>query len=68
MQLSVDVQIPQCFGGVEGETIYIDTEGSFIVDRVIDIANSTVSHCERIANMENNAGMLPCTVKKCIIL
>lgn len=30
IQLSVDVQIPECFGGVEGEAFYIDTEGSFM--------------------------------------
>nr|8GJ8_A Chain A, RAD51C [Alvinella pompejana] len=55
MQLSVDVQIPKCFGGVEGQAIYIDTEGSFIVDRVVDIATATVQHCQHIASIENNA-------------
>ncbi|XP_073521468.1 DNA repair protein RAD51 homolog 3 isoform X3 [Phyllobates terribilis] len=48
MQLAVDVQIPECFGGVDGETVYIDTEGSFIVERLVDIANACVLHCSLI--------------------
>ncbi|KAM4647921.1 DNA repair protein RAD51 homolog 3 isoform 1-T1 [Amazona ochrocephala] len=49
MQLAVDVQIPECFGGVAGEAVFIDTEGSFIVDRVVDIAAACVQHCHLIA-------------------
>ncbi|XP_002732740.1 DNA repair protein RAD51 homolog 3-like [Saccoglossus kowalevskii] len=52
IQLAVDVQIPSVFGGVEGEAIYIDTEGSFMVHRAVDIAQATVSHC--ISSIENN--------------
>ncbi|XP_013384917.1 DNA repair protein RAD51 homolog 3 [Lingula anatina] len=54
-QLSVDVQIPECFGGLGGEAVYIDTEGSFIVDRLIDVAKATVEHCQHIAAAENSA-------------
>ncbi|PKU35628.1 hypothetical protein llap_14068 [Limosa lapponica baueri] len=49
MQLAVDVQIPECFGGVAGEAVFIDTEGSFMVDRVADIAAACVQHCRLIA-------------------
>ncbi|XP_054250365.1 DNA repair protein RAD51 homolog 3 [Indicator indicator] len=49
MQLAVDVQIPECFGGVAGEAVFIDTEGSFMVDRVVDIATACVQHCQLIA-------------------
>ncbi|XP_035416975.1 DNA repair protein RAD51 homolog 3 isoform X2 [Cygnus atratus] len=49
MQLAVDVQIPECFGGVCGEAVFIDTEGSFMVDRVADIAAACVQHCRLIA-------------------
>ncbi|KAK3083621.1 hypothetical protein FSP39_000413 [Pinctada imbricata] len=52
MQLAVDAQIPECFGGVAGEVIYIDTEGSFIVERLEDIAVATVQHCKEMADME----------------
>lgn len=49
MQLAVDVQIPQEFGGLGGEAIYIDTEGSFIVDRVVDIAEAAIKHLKHVA-------------------
>ncbi|XP_054458776.1 DNA repair protein RAD51 homolog 3 [Anoplopoma fimbria] len=45
LQLAVDVQVPQCFGGVGGQVVYIDTEGSFLLQRVVDIAAATVQHC-----------------------
>ncbi|CAH3110472.1 unnamed protein product [Porites lobata] len=48
MQLAVDVQIPDEFGGLNGEAIYIDTEGSFIVERVLDIADAAVKHMQHI--------------------
>ncbi|TPX71167.1 hypothetical protein SpCBS45565_g01351 [Spizellomyces sp. 'palustris'] len=41
MQLCVNVQIPISCGGAEGEAIYIDTEGSFVVERVAEIARAT---------------------------
>ncbi|KAM8943633.1 DNA repair protein RAD51 homolog 3 isoform 2-T3 [Lycaon pictus] len=49
MQLAVDVQIPECFGGVEGEAVFIDTEGSFMVDRVVDLATACIQHLHLIA-------------------
>lgn len=48
----MDVQIPQCFGGVEGQVVYIDTEGSFLLQRVVDIAVATVRHCSLLAEDE----------------
>ncbi|KAJ3178499.1 DNA repair protein rad51c [Geranomyces variabilis] len=41
MQFCVNVQIPSAAGGVDGEAVFIDTEGSFIVDRVVEIASAT---------------------------
>jgi len=41
---------------VEGQAIFIDTEGSFIIERVVDIAEATVKHCQRIARIEQNQG------------
>jgi RAD51-like protein 2 len=38
MQLVVNVQLKPEEGGVQGECIYIDTEGSFLTSRLIDIA------------------------------
>ncbi|KAM9596847.1 DNA repair protein RAD51 homolog 3 isoform 3-T3 [Trichechus inunguis] len=49
LQLAVDVQIPECFGGVAGEAVFIDTEGSFMVDRVVDLATACIQHLQLIA-------------------
>ncbi|CAO3701435.1 unnamed protein product [Rhizopus microsporus] len=38
MQLAVNVQLKPEEGGVQGECIYIDTEGSFLTSRLIDMA------------------------------
>ncbi|KAI9032162.1 P-loop containing nucleoside triphosphate hydrolase protein [Hyaloraphidium curvatum] len=43
MQLCVNVQIPRSLGGAGGEALYIDSEGSFIVDRLAQIAAATVA-------------------------
>ncbi|XP_066490972.1 DNA repair protein RAD51 homolog 3 isoform X2 [Tiliqua scincoides] len=51
MQLAVDVQIPECFGGLAGEAVFLDTEGSFMVERVADMAAACIQHCRLIAEM-----------------
>lgn len=48
LQLAVDVQIPEYLGGVGGEAIYIDTEGSFVVERAAEIAEAAILHCQNI--------------------
>ncbi|KAL5016132.1 hypothetical protein ScPMuIL_005721 [Solemya velum] len=58
MQLAVDVQIPEAFGGMGGEAVYIDTEGSFIIERLVDIAKATVQHCHNIASENQEPDML----------
>lgn len=58
MQLVVDVQIPECFGGLDGEAVFIDTEGSFMVDRVADMATACVEHCRLIAETHPEEGLL----------
>ena len=57
MQLSVDVNIPECFGGLGGEAVYIDTENSFVIDRIVDMAKSTVEHCTSVAEGNSDPGM-----------
>uniref|UniRef100_A0A1A8QMM2 DNA repair protein RAD51 homolog 3 n=2 Tax=Nothobranchius rachovii TaxID=451742 RepID=A0A1A8QMM2_9TELE len=52
LQLAVDVQVPLCFGGVEGQVIFYDTEGSFLPQRVVDIATATIRHCSLLAEDE----------------
>ncbi|XP_060082548.1 DNA repair protein RAD51 homolog 3-like [Ylistrum balloti] len=55
MQLAVDAQIPECLGGLEAEVIYIDTEGSFIVERLVDIVTASVEHCKHIAGGDQDS-------------
>ncbi|PIN11807.1 Meiotic recombination protein Dmc1 [Handroanthus impetiginosus] len=40
IQLAVNVQIPADYGGLGGKAIYIDTEGSFMVERALQIAEA----------------------------
>eukprot|EP00047_Mylnosiga_fluctuans_P019109 m.78774 g.78774 ORF g.78774 m.78774 type:complete len:353 (+) comp7981_c0_seq4:114-1172(+) len=54
MQLAVDVQIPSCFGGLEGEAVYIDTEGSFVPERAQEIAHAAVRYLRDSATDPNN--------------
>jgi len=56
MQLSVDVQIPVCFGGNAGQAVYIDTEGSFVVERLVDITQAAIRHCQFIAGVQHSEG------------
>ncbi|GAX84288.1 hypothetical protein CEUSTIGMA_g11710.t1 [Chlamydomonas eustigma] len=42
MQLAVNVQIPTTLGGLRRKPVYIDTEGSFMVERLHDIASASV--------------------------
>ncbi|KAG9454544.1 hypothetical protein H6P81_007448 [Aristolochia fimbriata] len=42
IQLAVNVQIPNDFGGLGGKAIYIDTEGSFMVERAFQIAEACI--------------------------
>lgn len=49
MQICVDARLPHTFGGVEGEAVYLDTEGSFSPERCWDMADSLVRHVAGIA-------------------
>ncbi|KAI4791331.1 hypothetical protein KUCAC02_034072 [Chaenocephalus aceratus] len=37
--------VPVCFGGLGGQVVVVDTEGSFLLQRVQDIAGAVVKHC-----------------------
>jgi RAD51-like protein 2 len=49
MQLAVDVTFPGEFGGVAGHTLYIDTEGSMVVERLAQMARAAVKHITDVA-------------------
>jgi len=43
-QLSVLARLPREFGGVEGRTLYVDAEGSFVPERAYSMANALCDH------------------------
>lgn len=48
MQISVSVQKSPEEGGLNGDSIFIDTDGSFVVDRLKEIASSFDVNLDRI--------------------
>jgi hypothetical protein len=59
IQLALDVQIPTALKGREGEAVYIDTEGSFMVERVASMAQSLASHLLQIAAVDIDCNIYP---------
>jgi RAD51-like protein 2 len=56
MQLCVDARLPAAYGGVEGEAVYVDSEGSFSPERCLDMAESLVRHVRRSAERRARGG------------
>ncbi|XP_063612965.1 DNA repair protein RAD51 homolog 3-like [Penaeus indicus] len=52
LQACVSVQLPESVGGVGGEALFVDTEGSFTVGRLKDMAGHAVEHVQNIAGDE----------------
>ncbi|CAJ0634966.1 8823_t:CDS:10 [Entrophospora sp. SA101] len=54
IQLCVNVQIPDCLNGPQGEALFIDTEGTFYPSRAQEIARETASiipvHVKRVVH------------------
>lgn len=48
----MDVQVPPCFGGLGAQAVYVDTEGSFLLQRLVDLAAAAVRHCSLLAEDE----------------
>ncbi|CAH9102341.1 unnamed protein product [Cuscuta epithymum] len=51
IQLAVNVQIPADYGGLQGKAVYIDTEGSFMVERVLQIAEACVEDMQEYSGL-----------------
>eukprot|EP00978_Attheya_sp_CCMP212_P002659 scaffold5453_cov58-Attheya_sp.AAC.3 len=47
MQLCVDARLPKEYGGIEGEAVYIDSEGSFSPERCFKMAQALVDHVHK---------------------
>ena len=52
MQLCINVQLPAKLGGLEGEAVYIDTEGRFRTERLISMANTAIQYCKASFGLE----------------
>jgi RAD51-like protein 2 len=52
MQLAVAARLPESFGGVGGETLIIDTEGSFVASRLRDLAAAAVAHVQMVCHQQ----------------
>ncbi|XP_014271069.1 DNA repair protein RAD51 homolog 3 isoform X2 [Halyomorpha halys] len=53
LQLCVNVQLPCALGGLESESVFIDTESTFSVDRLREIASGASYHCSKVASIYN---------------
>ena len=51
-QLCVNVQVPKALSGLQGEAVFIDTDGSFVEKRVSEIALALIEEL----NTETNEG------------
>jgi RAD51-like protein 2 len=49
MQLAVDATIPESLGGVDGQVVYVDTEGSFVANRCAQVADALATHLRAMA-------------------
>ena len=59
MQLAVTARLPQFLGGVQGQTIYIDTEGSLVPERIYDMAQALLIHIQGTLNKRRHAHARP---------
>lgn len=60
-QLALNVQIPVMCGGLEGEAVYVDTEGSFMAARANEMATHLVAHLQRTAERDQNPALVEAT-------
>lgn len=56
MQLCIDARLPPAYGGVGGQAVYVDTEGSFSSERCWDMAEALVRHVRRSAERRARNG------------
>lgn len=46
MQLAVNARLPRGLGGVEGQTLYVDAEGSLVAERLHTMAQALLHHAQ----------------------
>lgn len=55
-QLCVSTQTPEAFNGLEGEAVYVDTEGSFMAERAMDMASALVEYLGKMTALTPEEG------------
>ncbi|KAI5647379.1 hypothetical protein M9H77_33384 [Catharanthus roseus] len=63
IQLAINVQIPAQYGGLGGKAVYIDTEGSFMVERALQIAEACIEDLREYDSFLRKDGK-PCQINK----
>ncbi len=58
-QLSVLARLPHVYGGVEGRTLYVDAEGSFLAERAHSMAKALSHHVRGRAQSKRDSAGLP---------
>jgi len=58
MQLAINTFIPGEFDGCDGHSLYIDTEGSFVPSRAMELVNGLVRHMNALTDGEDGAAKL----------
>lgn len=56
MQLAINTFIPAEFGGCDGMSIFIDTEGSFVPTRALELVKGLVTHMDSLIEGEATPG------------
>merc|ERR1712135_144735 len=46
--------MPKECGGIQGQAIFIDTEGSFNVSRLQDMSEACIKHCNSVMGLPND--------------
>ena len=53
IQLACATHIPRELGGQGGQVIWLDTEGSLVVSRLLEVATATVEHCRTLGGNDD---------------
>lgn len=56
MQLAVNARLPRHLGGVQGQTLYIDAEGSFVPERLHAMAQALLMHTQGTVKRRRASG------------
>jgi RAD51-like protein 2 len=59
MQLALAVQIPRALHGLEGEALYVDTEGSFVAERMLEMASALQAHLRQLTKHQQHQHLPP---------